>query len=77
MLYIVSCMSEHDYLSSAPAPERSAADDEALRKMQRDFPGHRIWREIIPGRTVYVARSQHPFIRTPSSPPTYANCTPH
>lgn len=29
-------------------------------KMQRDFPGHRIWREIIPGRTVYVARSQHP-----------------
>ena len=29
-------------------------------KMQRDFPGHRIWREIIPGRTVYVARSLHP-----------------
>jgi hypothetical protein len=55
-------MSEHDYLSSAPAPELSAADDEALRKMQRDFPGHRIWREIIPGRTVYVARSQHPAV---------------
>jgi hypothetical protein len=33
-------MSEHDYLSSRPAPETS--------------------REIIPGRTVYVARSQHP-----------------
>lgn len=63
MLCIVSCMSEHDYLSSAPAPELSAADDEALRKMQRDFPGHRIWREIIPGRTVYVARSQHPAAR--------------
>jgi hypothetical protein len=37
-----------------------APDDETLMKMQRDFPGHRIWREIIPGRTVYVARSQHP-----------------
>ncbi len=32
-------------------------------KMQREFPGHRIWREIIPGRTVYVARSQHPAAR--------------
>jgi hypothetical protein len=53
-------MSEHDYLSSAPAPELSAEDDEALMKMQRDFPGYRIWREIIPGRTVYVARSRHP-----------------
>ena len=29
-------------------------------KMQRDFRGHRIWREIILGRTIYVARSQHP-----------------
>jgi len=56
-------MSEHDYLSSAPAPELSAADDEALMKMQRDFPGHRIWREIIPGRAVYVARSQDPAAR--------------
>jgi hypothetical protein len=52
-------MSERDYLSSRAAPELSAEDDEALTKMQRDFPGHRIWREIIPGRTVYVARSQH------------------
>ena len=31
--------------------------------MQREFPGHRIWREIIPGRTVYIARSQHPAAR--------------
>jgi hypothetical protein len=37
-----------------------APDEETLMKMQRDFPGHRIWREIIPGRTVYVARSRHP-----------------
>ena len=41
----------------------SAADDASLMKMQRDFPGHRIWREIIPGRTVYVARSLHPAAR--------------
>jgi hypothetical protein len=41
----------------------AAGDDEALMKMQRDFPGHRIWREIIPGRTVYVARSHHPAAR--------------
>ena len=53
-------MSEHDWPSSAPVPEPSAEEDEALIKIQRDFPGHRIWREIIPGRTVYVARSQHP-----------------
>jgi hypothetical protein len=53
-------MSEHDQPSSTPNPDPSAADDEALMTMQRDFPGHRIWREIIPGRTVYVARSQHP-----------------
>jgi hypothetical protein len=32
-------------------------------KMQRDFPGHRIRREIIPSRTVYVARSRHPAAR--------------
>ena len=32
-------------------------------KMQRDFPRHRIWREFIPGRTVYVARSRHPAAR--------------
>jgi hypothetical protein len=53
-------MSEHDQPSSTPAAELSAEHDEALMKMQRDFPGHRIWREIIPGRTVYVARSQDP-----------------
>ena len=29
-------------------------------KMQRNFPHHRIWREFLPGHTVYVARSQHP-----------------
>jgi hypothetical protein len=28
-------------------------------KMRRDFPSHRIWREIIPGRTIYIARSTH------------------
>jgi hypothetical protein len=44
--------------STSPAP-----DDETLMKMQHDFPGHRIWREITPGRTVYVARSQHPAAR--------------
>jgi hypothetical protein len=55
-------MSEYQQPSSAPNPEPSAGDDEALMKMQRDFPGHRIWREIIPGRTVYVARSQHPAV---------------
>ena len=60
MLCIVKAMSEHDYLSSRPASELSAEDDEALMKMQCDFPGHRIWREFVPGRTVYVARSQHP-----------------
>ena len=69
-------MSEHHQPPSAPAPLSSTApdtpippgagpaeDDEALTKLQRDFPGHRIWREIIPGRTVYVARSQHPAAR--------------
>ena len=29
-------------------------------KMQRDFPSHRIWREIVPGRTIFIARSAHP-----------------
>ena len=53
-------MSEHNQPSGAPAPELSAEDDEALVEMQRTFPGHRISREIIPGRTVYVARSHHP-----------------
>jgi hypothetical protein len=63
MLCIVNRMSEHDQPSSTPAAELAAEDDEALMKMQRDFPGHRIWREIIPGRTVYVARSQDPAAR--------------
>ena len=63
MLCIVNIMSQHDQPSSTPAPELSAEDDQALMNMQRDFPGHRIWREIIPGRTVYVARSQHPAAR--------------
>lgn len=40
-----------------------AADDETLMKMRRDFPRHRIWREITPGRTVYIARSHHPAAR--------------
>ena len=34
-------------------------EDEALIKARRDFPGHRIWREFLPGRIVYVARSHH------------------
>ena len=34
-----------------------AADLETAR---RDFPGHRIWREILPGRTRYVARRTRP-----------------
>ncbi len=47
-------------------------------KMQRDFPRHRIWREFIPGRTVYVARSRHPAARPHTVvTPDYANCSPH
>jgi hypothetical protein len=53
MLCIVNGMSEHDQPSSTPAAELAAEDDEALMKMQRD----------IPGRTVYVARSQDPAAR--------------
>jgi len=45
--------------STANSDPSAALDDETLMKMQRDFPRHRIWREFIPGRTVYVARSQH------------------
>jgi hypothetical protein len=52
-------MSEHDWPSGTPVPEPSAEEDEALLKMRRDFPSHRIWREIIPGRTIYVARATH------------------
>lgn len=43
-----------------PSGTGPPSDDETLMTMQRDFPGHRIWREIIPGRTVYIARSHHP-----------------
>ncbi len=35
-------------------------DDDILMKMQRDFLGHRIWREILPGRIRYVARRIQP-----------------
>ena len=57
-------MSDHHQQSGTADPDPTAApDDETLMKMQRDFPGHRIWREIIPGRTVYVARSRHPAAR--------------
>jgi hypothetical protein len=49
--------------TTIPPSAGAAGDDEALMKMQRDFPGHRIWREIIPGRTVYVARSHHSAAR--------------
>jgi hypothetical protein len=40
-----------------------AAETEALMKARREFPGHRIWRELTPGRAVYVARSRHPGAR--------------
>jgi hypothetical protein len=51
-------MSDHHQPSSTPNPDPPAApDDETLIKMQHDFPRHRIWREFIPGRTIYVARS--------------------
>ncbi len=54
-------MSDHHQSSSTPNPDPPGApDDETLMKMQRDFPRHRIWREILPGRTVYVARSLDP-----------------
>jgi hypothetical protein len=46
--------------TTTPPGAGPASDDEALMTMQRDFPGHRIWREILPGRTVYIARSHHP-----------------
>ena len=49
--------------TAIPPGASPASDDEALMTMQREFPGHRIWREIIPGRTVYIARSQHPAAR--------------
>jgi hypothetical protein len=57
-------MSDHHQQSGTADPDPTAApDDETLMKMQRDFPRHKIWREFIPGRTVYVARSRHPAAR--------------
>jgi hypothetical protein len=55
-------------------------DDETLTTMQRDFPGHRIWREITPRRIVYVARACHPGARphtvvTPDLPELLAALT--
>ena len=32
-------------------------------RARREFPGHRIWRELTPGRAVFVARSRHPGAR--------------
>lgn len=61
-------MADHQQPLNAPQPgsqdgSRPATnllpEDDALMKAQRDFPSHRIWRESIPGRTVYVARSRH------------------
>ncbi len=40
-----------------------AAETEALMKARREFPGHRIWQELTPGRAVFVARSRHPGAR--------------
>ena len=40
-----------------------AAETEALMRARREFPGHRIWRELTPGRAVFVARSRHPGAR--------------
>jgi hypothetical protein len=78
MLCIVNGMSEHDQPSSTPAAELAAEDDEALMKMQRDFPGHRIWREIIPAApSTSPGPRTPPPVPTPSSPPTYVNCMPH
>ncbi len=46
-----------------PAPPSPLADLAApgqLDRIQRHFPGHRIWREVLPGRTRYVARRIQP-----------------
>lgn len=32
----------------------------SLVALRADFPAFRIWREIIPGRTRYIARRLHP-----------------
>jgi hypothetical protein len=41
---------------TSPTPD----DDTVMRTMQRDFLGHRIWREILSGRTRYIARRLRP-----------------
>jgi hypothetical protein len=40
------------------APDDDAAASE-LASLQASFPQFRIWRENLPGRRRYVARSQH------------------
>jgi hypothetical protein len=65
----------HDGSQPGPSP---VPDDETLMKIQRDFPGHRIWREITPGRIVFVARACQPSARPHTIvTPTYPNCSPH
>jgi hypothetical protein len=41
-----------------PLPDHDA-DAGELASLQADFPQFRIWRENLPGRHRYVARSQH------------------
>jgi len=38
-------------------PSRPLAADH-LAELRREFPQFRIWREILPGRSRYIARSQ-------------------
>jgi hypothetical protein len=43
-----------------PAPDHdAAAEADELASLQADYPQFRIWRETMPGRRRYVARSQH------------------
>lgn len=43
-----------------PLPDHDAAAEASeLADLQASFPGFRIWRETLPGRRRYVARSQH------------------
>ena len=67
------------YGGSQPSPS-PVPDDQTLMKMRRDFPGHRIWQEITPGRIVYVARACQPSARphtvvTPDLPELLAALT--
>ena len=45
-----------------PGPYLAGKDDSTtiLIALRADFPAFRIWREIIPGRTRYIARRLHP-----------------